>query len=203
VGVIPITQPEQEIESIQPKITEQPKIEQHSSKQIRKDNKMKRLQNKEFAEGTGHEVQEINDNNEIVYKSRLRPKNEVKEMPKVEFEVRDKVKSEFIENGVKKWYSREIIKVNPATYKVKFSDSEILNMKKAEVFANESKLDDQKAVTKHDKKTKVEAKPEVKPEVNLKVVIAKDIKENDRIAVYWPKDKQSYNATVRKIKRGV
>jgi hypothetical protein len=78
-----------------------PVEEQHSSKEIRKDNKMKRLQNKEFGEGKGHEVQEINDNNEVVYKSRLRIKNEIREKPKIGFNVSDKVKSEFIENRSK------------------------------------------------------------------------------------------------------
>jgi hypothetical protein len=43
---------------------------------------MKTLQNKEFGEGKGHKMQEINDNNKIVYKSRLRIKNEIKENPR-------------------------------------------------------------------------------------------------------------------------
>jgi hypothetical protein len=102
-------------------VEEAPKIEipveeQHSSKEIRKDNKMKRLQNKEFGEGKGHEVQEISDNNEVVYKSRLRAKNEIREKPKMGFEIGDKVKSEFIKLGSKKWYNGNVVKVNPATY---------------------------------------------------------------------------------------
>jgi hypothetical protein len=146
-------------------VQEAPKMEvqeeQHSSKTIKKDNKMKRLQNKEFGEGKGHEVQEINDNNEVMYKSRLRPRNDIRDKPKIGFEVGDKIKSEFIENGSKKWYSGEIIKVNPATYKVTFSDGEILNMKKAEVFADDSA----RAVTTPDNQVKIQ---EVEPEAKTK-----------------------------------
>jgi hypothetical protein len=109
----------------------------------------------------------------------------------------------------------EVIKVNPATYKVTFSDGQTLNMKKAEVFADD--LKEPKAVTTPDIPAKVlkdepAVTPEVKPEVTPKakaalkskpkVLTAKDIKENYRVSVYWPKDKQSYNATVRKIKKG-
>jgi hypothetical protein len=181
------------IESKQLEISEPPKIKQHSSKEIRKDNKMKRLQNKEFGEGKGHEVQEINDNNEVVYKSKLKPRNTTREKPKIGFEIGDKVKSEFIENGSKKWYNGNVVKVNRATYKVKFSDGQILNMKKDEVLAGDIETEQQLVVT-----TNVKVQPKNKP----KVLTRNDIKENDRISVYWPKDKQSYNATVKTIKKG-
>jgi hypothetical protein len=182
------------ISTVETKVNES-SVEQHSSKVIRKDNKMKRLQNKVFGEGKDHEVQEINDNNEVIYKPRLRTKNEIREKPKIGFEVGDKVKSEFIENGSKKWYSGEVLKVNPATYKVIFSDGEVLNMKKSEVLADDIKTEHQPAVTTLNKPAEIS---KVKP----KAFTTNEIKENDRVSVYWPKDKQSYNATVRKIKKG-
>jgi hypothetical protein len=132
----------------------------------------------------------------------LRTKNEIREKPKIGFEVGDKVKSEFIENETKKLYSEEVIKVNPATYKVKFSDGAVLNMKKAEVFADEDSV---RAVTTPDNQPKIqEVEPEAKtkPQTKPKVLTVTNIKENDRVSVYWPKDKQSYDATVRKIKKG-
>jgi hypothetical protein len=74
----------------------------------------------------------------------------------------------------------------------------------------DSNAGETKAVTSLDnnikKNTQQEVKPEVKskvnPEIKPKVLTAEDIKENDRVSVYWPKDKQSYDATVRKIKKG-
>jgi hypothetical protein len=66
VGIPPAPKEQESLEAI-PADTKQPKIKQHSSKAIKKDNKMKRLQNKEFGEGKGHKVQDINKNNEVVY----------------------------------------------------------------------------------------------------------------------------------------
>jgi hypothetical protein len=97
--------------------------------------------------------------------------------------VGDKVKSEFKVNRDITWYNREVLKVNLATYKVKFLDSKILNIKKNEVVTDQKiTIEDKKAVTTPDNKR--EPKIEVKPKVKPKVITAKNIKENDRIAVY-------------------
>jgi hypothetical protein len=105
---------------------------------------MKQLQNKEFGEEKGHEVQEINDDYEVLYKPKLRSKKTIREKPKIGFEISNKVKSEFIENRWKKWYNSEVVKVNLATYKVKFPDGQILNMKKDEVLAGDIEIKDKK-----------------------------------------------------------
>jgi hypothetical protein len=175
-------------------VEEEPKIEipvkeLHSSKEIRKDNKMKQLQNKEFGEGKGHEVQDINDNNKVVYKSRLRTKNEIKEKPKIGFNVGDKVKSEFIENGSKKWYSGKVLKVNTATYKVKFSEGQIVNMKKSEVLADDITTEPKPAVITPDNN-----KPEATNNKTLKV--------GDRVSILFD-GKDWYNRTVSHINRGM
>jgi hypothetical protein len=190
------------ISNVETKVNESP-VEQHSSKKIRKDNKMKRLQNKEFSEGKGFEVQEINDDNEVVYQSRLKPKNEIREKPKIGFEAGDKVKSEFKVDGHIKWYSGEVIKVNPATYKVTFSDGQTLNMKKAEVFADDFK--EPETITTPDitievPKAESKVKAKVKPEIKSKN--SRTLKVGNRVSVLFD-GTDWYNGTVTAFDRGM
>lgn len=164
------------------KAPENPTIIKHSNKQNKKEVKFINKQNREEAFDVVNQ-----DNGQVIIQEKLLPekqKRNAKEYPKLG----DTVSSIFnMPDGSQMKFIGVVEKVNPKTYKVKFSDGDVRYMKKDEVLLVKEESDE---IPKKEKKS------EIKP-------IAK-FKERDQVKASF-KDKSgnitSYKGVLEKITR--